>query len=59
MVNFPLNRFIKATASESYTFENWSGDEIGSSNIISVTMDENKTLTANFNLTLFILIAMA
>ena len=46
---------IKATASESYTFENWSGDEIGSSNIISVTMDENKTLTANFK-TLFILI---
>ena len=46
---------IKATASESYTFENWSGDEIGSSNIISVTMDENKTLTANFRLDPFYL----
>ena len=47
--------YIKATASESYTFENWSGDEIGSSNIISVTMDENKTLTANFRLDPFYL----
>ena len=46
---------IKATASESYTFENWSGDEIGSSNIISVTMDGNKTLTANFRLDPFYL----
>lgn len=47
--------YIKATASESYTFENWSGDEIGSSNIISVTMDGNKTLTANFRLDPFYL----
>ena len=46
---------IKATASESYTFENWSGDEIGSSPIISVTMDGNKTLTANFRLDPFYL----
>jgi uncharacterized repeat protein (TIGR01451 family) len=39
---------ISATASAGYRFGSWSGDASGSTNPISVTMNGNKTVTANF-----------
>jgi uncharacterized repeat protein (TIGR02543 family) len=39
---------LTATASTGYTFTNWSGDASGTANPVSVTMDANKTVTANF-----------
>ena len=41
---------VQATASSQYVFENWSGDETGTSSNISIIMDRNKTLTANFRI---------
>tara|TARA_B100001175_G_scaffold136897_1_gene116359 strand:+ start:368 stop:1729 length:1362 start_codon:yes stop_codon:yes gene_type:complete len=41
---------LQATASSQYVFENWSGDETGTSSNISIIMDGNKTLTANFRI---------
>ena len=39
---------IKATASAEYLFEGWSGDAKGSSNPISLVMDSDKNIVANF-----------
>ena len=39
---------LQATANASYTFANWSGDASGTSNPITVVMDGNKSITANF-----------
>jgi beta-lactamase superfamily II metal-dependent hydrolase len=39
---------IQATASTGYRFGSWSGDVSGSANPASVTMDRDKTVTANF-----------
>ena len=39
---------LQATASPYYEFENWSGSETGISSNISIIMDDNKTLIANF-----------
>ena len=39
---------ISATASAGYRFGSWSGDASGSTNPVSVTMNGNKTVTANF-----------
>ena len=54
---FPENQQIslQATASPQYVFENWSGDEAGNSPNITLTMDDNKTLTANFRIDPFYL----
>ena len=46
---------LQATASPQYVFENWSGDEAGTSPNITLTMDDNKTLTANFRIDPFYL----
>jgi len=39
---------IAATASAGYRFGSWSGDASGAGNPIAITMDANKTVTANF-----------
>ncbi len=39
---------LTATASSGYQFLNWSGDASGNANPISITMDSNKTVIANF-----------
>ena len=54
---FPENQQISIKASDSpqYVFENWSGDEVGTSPSIIITMDDNKTLTANFRIDPFYL----
>ena len=40
---------LTATANSGYAFGNWSGDTSGSSNPITITINGNKTVTANFN----------
>jgi uncharacterized protein (TIGR02145 family)/uncharacterized repeat protein (TIGR02543 family) len=39
---------VTATAAEGYTFAGWSGDTTGTANPISITMNGNKTVIANF-----------
>ena len=39
---------VTATASNSYSFVNWTGDATGSDNPLSLTMDADKNITANF-----------
>jgi uncharacterized repeat protein (TIGR02543 family) len=39
---------LTATPEPRYTFSGWSGDAAGTLNPLSVTMDSNKTITANF-----------
>ncbi len=39
---------VTATSASGYTFANWSGAATGTTNPIVVTMDANKTVTANF-----------
>jgi uncharacterized repeat protein (TIGR02543 family) len=41
---------LTATPSTGYTFTGWSGDATGSLNPLSVTMNANKNITANFAL---------
>ncbi|WP_442267568.1 InlB B-repeat-containing protein [Tenacibaculum sp. ZS6-P6] len=40
---------LTATADSGYQFDNWSGDESGTTNEITITMNSNKTITANFS----------
>jgi len=42
---------VVATAASGYYFDHWSGDASGNTPSISVTMNSNKTITANFTLT--------
>jgi len=39
---------LTATANPGYTFSHWTGDASGSTNPITLTMSENKTVIANF-----------
>lgn len=39
---------VRADANTGYTFTGWSGDASGITNPLSVTMDRNKTIVANF-----------
>ena len=43
---------VKLTAipNAGYAFSNWSGDAAGSANPMTITMDSNKSVTANFTL---------
>jgi hypothetical protein len=42
------NVTLTATADSGYEFSNWSGDASGSINPLTITMDQNKTITAIF-----------
>jgi len=42
---------LTANAATGYSFGNWSGDALGSTNPVQVTMDGNKNVTANFGQT--------
>ena len=46
---YPVFKNISATASIGYIFSNWSGDASGSSNLLSITIDADKSITANFS----------
>jgi uncharacterized repeat protein (TIGR02543 family) len=39
---------LTATANSGYTFSGWSGNASGSTNPITITMNSNKSVTANF-----------
>ncbi len=39
---------LSATAASGYAFSNWTGDAVGATNPTTVTMNGNKTVTANF-----------
>jgi len=39
---------LTPTANDGYKFSSWSGDATGSDNPLTVTMDSNKNITANF-----------
>ncbi|WBX72418.1 T9SS type B sorting domain-containing protein [Tenacibaculum retecalamus] len=41
---------LTATPDTGYQFDNWSGDASGVLNPLNITMDANKTVTANFSL---------
>jgi len=47
---YPANTVVQltATANAGYSFNNWSGSATGMTNPVSVTMTENKSVTANF-----------
>jgi len=49
--NNGANVQITATPNTGYSFTGWSGDATGSLNPLSVTMNANKNITANFALT--------
>jgi uncharacterized repeat protein (TIGR02543 family) len=42
---------VTATPNANYTFATWSGDATGANPTITITMDADKTLTANFTYT--------
>jgi len=46
--NFGENVELTATPNSGYAFDSWSGDATGSTNPITVLMDQNKTVTANY-----------
>ncbi|MBN2650074.1 MAG: Ig-like domain-containing protein, partial [Prolixibacteraceae bacterium] len=50
--NYDEGSTVQLTASpnEGYTFTGWSGDATGSNNPLTVTMNSNKDITANFEL---------
>ena len=40
---------VLATANENYNFDGWTGSVISNNNPLSITMDSDKTITANFS----------
>ena len=48
--NYSSNESVQLTAvaNSGYTFSYWSGDASGSSNPVTITMNSNKNVTANF-----------
>ncbi len=48
---------LTATPSTGYSFANWSGDASGTSSSTTVTMDGNKSVTANFSINSYTLTA--
>ena len=53
--NYGTNAIITATPNTGYTFTGWSGDASGSVNPVTVTMNANKNITANFTLNTYTL----
>jgi hypothetical protein len=47
---------ITATPASGWSFANWSGDASGSANPLTVTMNSDKTITANFERTRLVLL---
>ncbi|MEM2173774.1 MAG: hypothetical protein QXJ34_02145, partial [Candidatus Pacearchaeota archaeon] len=49
-VGCPAGTYVLLTAvpSANYSFANWSGDASGTSNPLTIIMDSNKSITANF-----------
>ncbi|MGA2670186.1 MAG: InlB B-repeat-containing protein [Dehalococcoidia bacterium] len=43
---------LTASPASGYTFDHWSGDASGTASTITITMDSNKSLTANFKATI-------
>lgn len=41
---------LTAIPAQGYRFDDWSGDESGSDNPLTITMNENKIITANFTI---------
>ncbi len=46
---------LTASASSGYSFANWSGDASGSNSSVTVTMNGNKSVTANFSANQYVL----
>ncbi len=48
--NFDTNEraTLTATPAAGYAFSHWTGDAVGVSNVVSLTMDSSKTVTAHF-----------
>jgi uncharacterized protein (TIGR02145 family)/uncharacterized repeat protein (TIGR02543 family) len=46
--DYGTNVLVTATANTGYTFIGWSGDAFGTTNPVTVTMNDNKAVTANF-----------
>jgi uncharacterized repeat protein (TIGR02543 family) len=53
--NYGSNVILTATASPGYTFTGWSGDTTSLINPLTVTMNANKNITANFAITTYTL----
>ena len=49
--NYNYNEIVTltATANAGYSFGNWSGDATGTTNPVAITMNSNKSITANFS----------
>lgn len=47
--NAGVSVILTATPNVGYTFTSWSGDASGSNNPLTVVMNSNKSITANFN----------
>jgi hypothetical protein len=50
---------LNATPTTAYTFANWSGDASGTANPVTITMNSNKAITANFTLKTYTISASA
>jgi uncharacterized repeat protein (TIGR02543 family) len=48
--NYLTSVQLTATASPGYSFTSWSGDASGSTNPLTISMNANKNITANFTL---------
>lgn len=57
--NYGTQVQLTAIPSTGYTFTGWSGDASGSTNPLTVTMDGNKNITANFTKTIYLVILSA
>jgi uncharacterized repeat protein (TIGR02543 family) len=55
--SYPIGTVVTLTAipNSEYVFSKWSGSLTGTANPITITMDSNKTITANFSLKSYVL----